>query len=70
MKRQIKVTIVTDRTADEKKIPRKIAALRLARLSAIASARAIIVSGGTIIKVTSKVFTSDVPNTGSSRSRA
>src|SRR5438128_1490618 len=41
MKRQINVTIVTDSTAEEKKMPRKIAALRLARLSASASASAI-----------------------------
>src|SRR5205085_11541190 len=37
MNRQIRVTIVTDRTAEEKKMPRKIAAPLLARFSAIAS---------------------------------
>ncbi len=69
MKRQIRVTMVTDRTADEKKIPRKIAALLLARLSAIARASAMTVSGGTIINVTSNVLRSEVPKTGSLSSR-
>ncbi len=43
--------MVTDRTAEEKKIPRSQAAAGPARLSASASASAITVSGGTIINV-------------------
>src|SRR5215210_3162193 len=55
-KRQIKVTMVTDNTDEEKKMPRQIAALRVARLRASASASAITVSAGTIISVTLNVF--------------
>jgi len=69
-KRQIRVTIVTDRTADEKKIPRKIAAPFVARFSARASARASTVRTGTIISVTSKVFISEAAKIGSRASRA
>src|SRR4051794_39073545 len=65
MNRQTNVTIVTDSTADEKKTPRRTAAVLLARLSAMASANARTVSAGTIIKVTSNVLTRDVLNTGS-----
>ena len=69
-KRQIRVTIVTDSTADEKKMPRNIAAPLLARLSASASTSASTVSAGTIISVTSNVLISDVPKIGSCASRA
>ncbi len=62
--------MVTESTADEKKIPRTIAAPRLARLSASASNSATAASGGTIIKVTTKVLIRDRPNTGSCASRA
>ena len=46
--RQINVTIVTDRTEDEKNSPRKIAADRVARFRAKASSKVITVSAGTI----------------------
>ena len=69
MKRQIKVTMVTDSTADEKKIPRMTAAPLPARLSASASSSAMIVSGGTIIRVTTNVLRSEVAKTGSRASR-
>ena len=62
--RQIKVTIVTDSTAEEKKIPRKIAAPFVARLSASASASASTVNSGTIISVTTNVFLSDAAKIG------
>ena len=67
--RQTSVTIVTDNTAEAKKMPRTIAAPFPARFSASASNNEITVNAGTIISVTSNVFTSDVPNTGSCSSR-
>ena len=48
--------MVTDSTDEEKKRPRKIAAPLVARLSASASSKAMIVRTGTIISVTWKVL--------------
>jgi hypothetical protein len=62
--------MVTDSTAEEKKMPRIKAAPLPALLSARASSRARTVSTGTIIKVTLKVLTSAVAKTGSFASRA
>ncbi len=46
--RQIRVTIVTDRTDDEKKTPRKKAAMRVVRLSNRARISGMTVRGGTV----------------------
>ena len=70
MKRQISVTIVTDRTAEEKKMPRNIARALACAVERDRERSAITVSAGTIISVTSNVLISDVPNTGSRSSRA
>ncbi len=69
-KRQIRVTMVTDRTEEEKKTPLKIAAPRVARLSASASARASTVRSGTIIKARAKVLTIERTKVSSANSRA
>jgi len=65
MKRQISVTMVTDSTADAKKMPRSTAAPLPARFRASASSSEMTVKAGTIISVTSNVLTSEVPKTGS-----
>src|SRR4051812_49835039 len=50
MKPQIRVTMVTESTDEEKKMPRKTAAARGARLSARAKASDRMVSGGAVSK--------------------
>jgi hypothetical protein len=69
-KRQIRVTMVTDSTDDEKNTPRKNAAPRVARFSAKASPSAATVRIGTIISASAKVARIARRKVSSANSRA
>jgi hypothetical protein len=68
--RQMSVTMVTDSTEEEKKMPRNTAAPRVARLRASASASASTVSRGTIISASAKVLITERTKVSSASRRA